>query len=399
MPINEERLSKMKELGLTDYQARVYLTLLDLGFAKASQIPTLSRVPRTRIYSTMNQLHEKGLVEIIPESPIKYKPVPLSDYLDSVADSYKKTAESIIDKKEDLVEEFSVKITTEAEESGGFEAIYGRRNVRHRLNRMYEEAESEILSIGTLQSPTRIFRSRLPTIEERFKHGVEIRYAFPIDGTNIDNAQILSQYADVKNIDLKISMYFLIVDSKQALLCHPIPPDESFLKGDDIAIWTDDEGIAEALRNIAIDILERGTGLNQVDYSTPLLQSAKSLIELLGIKAEPVFDSLADSIGEELSSSFKSTSPVALANELSQFWEDNSLGKLSVVKKKPLTIQVSQLFKCGAEKTKSPHIFCKFVRSMLNAVIEKQLKGKGSIVKHECLGEAGGYCNMNFIIG
>lgn len=399
MPINEERLNKMKDLGLTDYQARVYLTLLDLGMAKASQIPTISRVPRTRIYSTMNQLHEKGLVEIIPESPIKYKPVPMSDYLDTVADSFKKKAEGIMERKEDLVEEFSVKAVVEAEEAGGFEAIYGRRNVRNRLNRMYEESESEILSIGTVKSPTRIFRSRLPTIEERFKHGVEIRYAFPIDGTNRDNAQILSQYADVKNIDLKLSIYFLVVDSRQALLCHPIPPDESFLKGDDIAIWTDDEGISEALRNIAISILDRGSRLDQVDYSTPMLQSAKSLIDALGIDAEPVFNDLADSIGGELSSSFKSKSPAALAEELSEFWEGNSLGKLKIVKKKPLTIQLSQLFKCGAKKTKKPHIFCRFIRSMLNSVFENRLEGEVSILKHECLGEDGDFCNMRFVIG
>ncbi len=399
MPINEDRLSKMKELGLTEYQARVYLTLLDLGVAKASQIPTLSRVPRTRIYSTMNQLHEKGLVEIIPESPIKYKPVPLNDYLDRVADSHRRTAESIIEKKDELVDEFAVKATAEIEETGRFEAIYGRRNVRDRLNRMYEESESEILSVGTVQSPTRIFRSRLPTIEERFKHGVDIRYAFPIDGTNRDHAQILSQYADVKNINLKISIYFLVVDSKQALLCHPIPPDESFLKGDDIAIWTNDEGIAEAMRNIAISILERGTGLDEVDYTTPMLRSAKSLIDLLGLKSQPIFDSLAYSIGKEMSSSFKSTSAVSLMKELSKFWEDNSLGELKVVNKKPLTIQVSQLFKCGAKKSDRPHPFCKFIRSMLNTVVQKQLKGEYSIIKHECLGEADGYCRMNFVIG
>ncbi len=399
MPINEERLSKMKELGLTDYQARVYLTLLDLGVSKAGQIPTLSRVPRTRIYSTMNQLHEKGLVEIIPESPIKYKPVPIGDYLERVADSYKKTAASIVEKKDELVQEFAIGEAAEVEEKGGFEAIYGRRNVRDRLSRMYEEAESEILSIGTSQSPTRILRSRLPTIEEKFKLGLDIRYAFPIDGTNKDNAQILSQYADVKNIDLNISMYFLVVDSKQALLCHPIPPDESFLKGDDIAIWTDDEGIAEALRNIALSVLEQGTGLEEIDYTTPMLKSAKSLIDLLEIDHAPVFQALADSIGNEMSAGFKSRKLEPLVEELSKFWEKNSLGEIKLVKKKPMTIRVSQQFKCGAKHPTTPHPFCKFIRSMINVVIEKQLSGKARITKHKCLGEAGGLCHMSFVIG
>jgi sugar-specific transcriptional regulator TrmB len=398
MPINEERLSRMKELGLTEYQARVYLTLLDLGVSKASQIPTLSRVPRTRIYSTMNQLHEKGLVEIIPESPIKYKPVAIEDFLERVAESHRRTAEDIVDKKEGLMSEFAVSAIAQAEETGGFEAIYGRRNVRDRLNRMYEESEKEILSVGTALSPTRIVRSRLPTVEERFNSGVEIKYAFPVDGTNRDNAQILSQYADVRNIDLSLSMYYLVVDSKQALLCHPIPSDESFLKGDDIAIWTDDEGIAEALRNIAINVFEQGRNPEEVDYATPLLQSAKAYIDLLGLKSKPVFDSLAGTIAAELAVDFKSTTPVALVNELSAYWEDNALGELKVVKKKPLTVKVSQIFKCGAEDPKKPHIFCEFTKSLLDGIFSNKLKGEAGIKKHDCLGEDGGLCHMSFVI-
>ena len=61
-PINADRIKKLMEHNLTEYQARVYLTLLDLGSATAGQIPALSRVPRTRIYATMQQLHERGLV-------------------------------------------------------------------------------------------------------------------------------------------------------------------------------------------------------------------------------------------------------------------------------------------------------------------------------------------------
>ncbi len=398
MPINEERLGKMKELGLTDYQARVYLTLLDLGVSKASQIPTLSRVPRTRIYSTMGQLHEKGLVEIIPESPIKYKPVHIEDFLERVAESHRQSADEIAEKKDSLMNEFAVRATTEAEEIGRFEAIYGRRNVRDRLNRMYEESEKEILSVGTVQSPIRILRSRLPTIEEKFNAGVDIKYAFPIDGSNRDNAQILSQYADVRNIDLSLSMYYLVIDSKQALLCHPIPSDESFLKGDDIAIWTDDEGIAEALRNIALSVIEQGQDIEVVDYTTPLLQSAKAYIDLLGLKSGPIFDSLAGTIAEELSSEFKSTTLIALVNELSTYWEENSLGELKIVEKKPLTIQVSQFFKCGAKEPNEPHIFCEFTRSLLNGVFAKKLKGKTEFIRHNCLGESGGLCHMSFVV-
>lgn len=398
MPINERRLEKMKELGLTEYQARVYLTLLDLGVSKASQIPTISRVPRTRIYSTMNQLHEKGLVEILPESPIKYRPVPISDYLESVAESHMQLASDIASKKEELEEEFAVKGGLEIEEIGRFEAIYGRRNVRERLTRMYEEAESEILSIGTAESPIRIVRSRLPTIEEKFKLGVGMKYAFPIDSSNKDNAQMLSQYADVKNIDLNLSIYFLVVDSKQAFLCHPIPPDESFLKGDDIAIWTNDVGIAEALRNIATSILEGGYNIEEVDFTTPLLDSAKAYINLLGIRSKPVFEILADSIGSGLATQFKSDSPIGLIEEMSDYWKENSLGELTVLKKKPLTIQISQFIKCNVIDNQKEEPFCEFVQSMISAIIESRLKGKAGVSEKKCLGHENGYCKVSFVV-
>ena len=95
MPINQDRLRKMADHGLTEYQARVYLTLLDLGSATASQISPLSKVPRTRIYATMQQLHEKGLVQILPETPLRYKAVPFATYLQTLADDMRSRAKQI----------------------------------------------------------------------------------------------------------------------------------------------------------------------------------------------------------------------------------------------------------------------------------------------------------------
>ena len=92
MPINPERLRKIMERGLTEYQARVYLTLLDLGAATASQISPLSKVPRTRIYSTMQQLHQKGLVQILPETPLRYEPVAFDAYLQALSEDLRSRA-------------------------------------------------------------------------------------------------------------------------------------------------------------------------------------------------------------------------------------------------------------------------------------------------------------------
>src|SRR5437870_947552 len=72
VPINQERVRKLMEHGLTEYQARVYLTLLDLGAATASQISPLSKVPRTRIYATMHQLIQEDKGQMLQVTTLRF---------------------------------------------------------------------------------------------------------------------------------------------------------------------------------------------------------------------------------------------------------------------------------------------------------------------------------------
>src|SRR5438132_13809904 len=60
VPIHQDRLRKMSDHGLTEYQARVSLTLLALGSATASQISPLYKLPRRRTSGTVNQLQYNG---------------------------------------------------------------------------------------------------------------------------------------------------------------------------------------------------------------------------------------------------------------------------------------------------------------------------------------------------
>src|SRR5437870_13492774 len=66
VPINQERVRKLMEHGLTEYQARGYLALLALGAGRASRISPLSKRRRARIYARMQQLHQTGIVHVLP---------------------------------------------------------------------------------------------------------------------------------------------------------------------------------------------------------------------------------------------------------------------------------------------------------------------------------------------
>jgi len=246
------------EHGLTEYQARVYLTLLDLGVATASQISPSSKVPRTRIYATMQQLHQKGLVQILPESPVRYQPVPFDAYLRGLADDLRSRAKQIDTGLDVLAREFAINVQREPESHGRFEAIYGRKNVRERLLRMYAIATREVIGIGTTKSPGRILGAFRPNLVERAEQGVRLKYAFCFMPENRDDVRSLLKHAEVRHIDFLMPVYMHVIDGKEFLMSHPIPDDDSSYRGDDIAIWTNDPAIADAMSEMSERIWEMG---------------------------------------------------------------------------------------------------------------------------------------------
>ncbi len=257
-PINQDRLQKLEGFGLNEYQARVYLTLLDLGTATASQIPALSRVPRTRIYTTMQQLHAKGLVQILPEKPVRYRAVPFARYVKALAAEYRQKSVQLTANADTLAREFSVAAYEAPSPAGRFEAVYGRRNVRDKIVEMYEAAEAEIIAIGSMHSPARILRGLGQPLEDQARAGLAVKLAFFTNPDNETEVRSLARFAEVRHIDFFTPVCRHGVDGRQFLMSHPIPDDDSAFRGEDIAIWTDDPAIAAALTQMAERIWEMG---------------------------------------------------------------------------------------------------------------------------------------------
>ena len=65
-------ISIIKEAGLTDGEARVYLALLELGLATTGPIIKRSGVAKSIIYQILEKLSQKGLVSFIIKEKTKY---------------------------------------------------------------------------------------------------------------------------------------------------------------------------------------------------------------------------------------------------------------------------------------------------------------------------------------
>ena len=123
---------------------------------------------------------------------------------------------------------------------------------------MYAIASREVIGIGTTRSPGRILGAFRPSIVEKATQGVRLKYAFCFTPENRDDVRMLLKHAEVRHIDFLMPVYMHNVDGKEFLMSHPIPDDDSSYRGDDIAIWTNDPAIADAMSEMSERIWEMG---------------------------------------------------------------------------------------------------------------------------------------------
>ena len=70
--VKAQLVDRLKELGLTEYEAETLVILTLLGTGTAKDIAAADNVPRTRVYDAVDRLHDRGLVDIQHSTPRKY---------------------------------------------------------------------------------------------------------------------------------------------------------------------------------------------------------------------------------------------------------------------------------------------------------------------------------------
>ncbi|MWG36815.1 TrmB family transcriptional regulator [Halomarina oriensis] len=72
-----EAVEGLKRLGLSSYEAGVFVALQRLATGSASEVSRASEVPRSQVYGAAESLAERGLIEVVEGSPKRYRPVSL----------------------------------------------------------------------------------------------------------------------------------------------------------------------------------------------------------------------------------------------------------------------------------------------------------------------------------
>lgn len=246
MRMSVDRLGVLLEHGLSEYQARVYLALLDFPSLPAGSLAKAAQIPRNRLYEVLEELQSMGLVEILLEENRRYRATPISLYLDRSVSDLKGRIDKIESQKAFLEVAFKPPELSGAEdlEAGQTRVILTRRAVARELDRMVESCAESLLAACSVGGWERVARhlQRFPAAGPRGAVEIVVPRAAAASG----GVERLGEAwpGALRWTDAPLRTLCLVVDGKEMLLVHPMPDDEKVRAGRDFALLTTNPAIA-----------------------------------------------------------------------------------------------------------------------------------------------------------
>ncbi len=213
--------------GLNSYEAKIWLALLKKGIASAGELASISGVPRSRTYDTLESLKKKGFASIRLGKPVKYVRVSPQAVIARLKEKTKKEFEETLKKlsRIRLTKEFaqleeicSTELSKSSEEEKFVELIKGKLNISNQIKKLLYKAKKEVL----ICMSSKELGSKLKLFEQTFAHlrkkGVKISLFLSGDPQIIKKIEAKLK---IRARHISIETKLFIADKKEMLLYMP----------------------------------------------------------------------------------------------------------------------------------------------------------------------------------
>jgi len=164
---DEAAIEGLTQLGLTTYEARVFLGLQKLGSASASEVSEVADVPRSQVYGAAERLEERGLVETRQSTPTVYRPVTLEQARTRLLDRLAETGAETFDYLDTVRD-----TRAETEQSEDIWLVKGEDAVTSRVAELADVAEERLLY--AVADPSMLDETVLDTLATARDDGLEV---------------------------------------------------------------------------------------------------------------------------------------------------------------------------------------------------------------------------------
>ncbi len=222
MPVQSEEA--LIRLGLTCNQARVYLTLLQLGKVSVKAIMKNAGIPRESVYRSIPTLEKMGLVEKIITTPTMYKAVPLKDGISMLMEWRSRETSELQEITTKMIANFKENGSEKAhqQEETQFTLIYGSEAFGREMDKDIKVARKSFDGITTPMK----FRNGMfygyEIFTDAVKRGVQFRHIVSEnEGKGLElNDAILRKNPlwEVRYVEGPLQVDLVIIDGKKVIM-------------------------------------------------------------------------------------------------------------------------------------------------------------------------------------
>lgn len=229
----------MEQLGLTGYEIRVYVSLLEAGAMTASDISKKSGVPYSKIYEVLNTLEEKGWLESDSSRPQQFFPKSPSTALEftksKLETSFRESQTSIVNELMPIYTKSGIKERPE------IWVARGVFNIAAKVNEVIQNSQQELL-VALPQVAENFTKPLQPILRSMHERGIRIKILVSAK-MNPETIKALSRFSEVRKRD-GLFGGGVIGDGKHVVILLGENAGENPATVDPIAIWADHSGLA-----------------------------------------------------------------------------------------------------------------------------------------------------------
>jgi len=246
-------IAALKRLGLSSYEARVFIALGRLDSATARDIDRMTEVPRSQVYSAAEGLEEQGLIDVQQSNPIRYRAVDLKEARARLRDRLAREEEHAFDYLEEVTEEFEGNTETRAD----VWTVRGRDTVSSRLVRLIGDATERVV-FGT--GRTALVDNRVvDTLAAASTNGIEVSVvsANPAVRDRFDELSTVQTESVPEPAETDVRTGRVLVVDEHTILLSVLGDEELPGLRREAAIWSVETGFAVVLVSLLDSWFER----------------------------------------------------------------------------------------------------------------------------------------------
>ncbi|MBI2076628.1 MAG: hypothetical protein HYT72_05275 [Candidatus Aenigmarchaeota archaeon] len=243
---------QLRKFGLSRNEAKAYTALLSLKEAKASEIAAASRIPRSKIYQTMQELHKKGFAEILPEKVTRFRAVDFELAVSYYIETRKKTIERLLKTKEKLAGYLNSVTLPKRKEVGEFTIFRAKRIIHKKIDELISKAgKTVVLAINSSDLRRLFYTAR--------SSKAEIKVLCPITKENKNAVKQWMKFSDIRHYETETQVKIAIADNSDVCVFQTNAPmalcsrDEQFvalLNGFAFSAWANAPSAEERIAEI-----------------------------------------------------------------------------------------------------------------------------------------------------